>query len=453
MTRIVEGDQNLSAAREAWAERRARRGSTDLVARDGEVFFHQVLSTPCLDEIVSARGPWLELANGKLVLDFHGNSVHQVGFGHPAVIAAITETARRLPFSTRRFVNAPAVRLAERLIELAPPGLRNDARVLFAPSGSLAIGIALKIARAVTGRHKTVSFYDAFHGASIDAASVSGQDLFRRGLGPMLPGTIHVPPPGDPACNAGCAGRCDASCARHIETVLEREGDIAAVIAEPVRATTVHRTHPDFWPRVRAACDRTGTLLIFDEIPTGLGRSGHWWVSELVGVCPDLLVVGKGLGGAMFPHAAVIGRASLNDGGATPIRELALGHYTHEKSPLGAAAGLATIDIIEREGLVARAAEIGAAWGEETRRALAGRREVREVRQIGMMLAIELDGPDAPALADCVMYRALARGLSFKVGGGTSLVLGPPLNIDRGLLTRATGIVVESLDAALALRP
>jgi len=439
VTRIIEGDQNRTPSRRWWEARTVADDERRLLERDSAAFYHQVLSTPCLAEVIRAEGPWLTLADGRRVLDFHGNSVHQVGYGHPGVVSAVTEAAASLPFSARRFANRYALELAERLIELAPGELRGASRVLLVPSGA-----------------RTVSFTDSFHGASLDAASVGGQDLFRHGLGPLMPGVTHVLPPGDHRC-AHCAGVCSAACAGDIERELA-SGDVAAVIAEPVRATTVEVPPADFWHRVRAACDRTGTLLIFDEIPTGLGPSGRLWVSERLGVTPDILVVGKGLGGGLFPQAGVIGRAAYNDSGATPLAGLAIGHYTHEKSPLGSAAALAVLGILEQESLPERAERVGAAWESELRGAISGCGAVTGIRRLGLMVAIEIGGPavggadTAADLADRVMYASLKRGLSFKVGGGTALVLAPPLNIEETLLSQATGIIAESLEDALADR-
>ncbi len=442
---VAEGDVNTTGARRAWAE---ARPDSAILTRDAEAFYHQVLSSPCLDEVVGAHGPWLTLRDGRRLLDFHGNSVHQLGFGHQGVIRAVTEQLARLPFSTRRFANEPATRLAERLIASAPGDLRHNARVLLAPSGAVAVGIALKIARAVTGRHKTIAFRGSFHGATLDAAAAGGQELFRRGQGPL--GGLHAQPPGDPGCRHRCGAACSAACAADIETLLEREPGIAAVVAEPVRATTVRVPPGEYWPRVRAACDRAGALLIFDEIPTGLGRTGKLWATEHTGVTPDLMVIGKGLGGAVFPQAAVIGRPGFNDTGVVPVRELAIGHYTHEKSPVGAAAALATLDAIEREGLVERSARLGEEWASELHEALASTGVLKEVRSLGLMVGVELAGQGAHALADRVLYESLDRGLSFKVGGGTTLVLFPPLNIEEDLLRRATGILRDAIAAATA---
>ena len=385
-----------------------------------------------------AEGSVLTDGDGREFLDFHGNSVHQVGYGHPKVIAAIKQQLDTLPFCPRRFTNRPAIALAERLGELAPGNL---SKVLFAPSGSAAIGMALKLARYATGRHKTLSMWDSFHGANLDAISVGGEALFRRGAGPLLPGSEHVPALDQAARFFGDDGRAHERLADYIDSILTSEGDIAAVVAEPMRWTTVTPPPADFWPRVRDACDRTGTLLIFDEIPSCLGRTGTMFYCEQVGAIPDILTIGKGLGGGVMPMAAIVARADLDVAG-----DVALGHYTHEKSPVGAAAALATLDVIAEEDLLARAQALG-------RRSLDRLTELARrypmfgaVRGVGLHLGLELIGPDAEAAADRMLYGSLARGLSFKLGGGTVVTLCPPMTITDAQLDRAFDILEEVAD-------
>lgn len=453
--KVVEGDANNGPARAAWAAGMECSAARSLLDRDAHAFYHQSLSTPCLDAIVGAQGPFIINNDGRRLLDFHGNSVHQIGHGHPEVMEAVERTLREIPFCPRRFTNEPAVRLAERLIELAPGELAGEARVLLVPSGAVAVGLAVRLARAVTGRHKTIGFADSFHGATLEAASIGGQELFTRGMGPLLPGALHVQPPCSQPCGS-CDGLCTGECADRVEALLAA-GDVAAVVAEPVRATTVHVPPPAYWHRVREACTHQGTLLIFDEIPTGLGRSGRMWACEHFGVTPDILVIGKGLGGGLFPIAGIVGRRNLNDTGAIRLGDLSLGHFTHEKSPVGAAAALATLNIITRDDLPARAALVGRSWVQDLREALfdltdaasvASGLMVRGVRNLGLMVVVELGGPLASEIADRCLYEMLARGLSCKVGGGVHLIFFPPLNIERTQLDRATGIIIESLMAA-----
>ena len=267
---LGEGESNLSPHRSAWIEGNVSAKSRAWLDADADVFLHQSLSTHCLDVLGGAEGAAIENLDGRRILDFHGNSVHQVGFGHPRVIEAVKRQLDELPFCTRRYTNRTAIELAQKLAELAPGDL---GKVLFAPGGTSAIGMALKLARAATGRHKTVSMWDSFHGASLDAVSIGGESLFRQNIGPLMPGTEHVPPPDPMHCPFSCGERCNLKCAEYVDYVLEKEGDVSAVISETVRSTP-YVPPRDYWRVVREACDRHGALLILDEIPTALGRTG-----------------------------------------------------------------------------------------------------------------------------------------------------------------------------------
>src|SRR5437868_4004259 len=171
--------------------------------------------------------------------------------------------------------------------------------------------MALKLARAATGRFKTVSMWDSFHGASLDSISIGGEAIFRQNAGPLLPGSEHVPPPDPRHCPFRCETKCNLNCADYVEYVLAKEGDVAAVIAETVRSTPFIPP-PEYWQRIRKACDKHGALLILDEIPHCLGRTGKMFTCEHYGIVPDMLVIGKALGGGIFPLAALIARDSLN---------------------------------------------------------------------------------------------------------------------------------------------
>ena len=439
----AEGDVNLSPLRRRWEAEQLAPKTRELLAEDAKYFLHQSLSTPCFNALAAASGAWLEDVEGRRYLDFHGNSVHQVGYGHPHVVEAVKRTLDTLPFSPRRFTNEAAVALARRLVELAPGNL---AKVLFAPGGTSAIGMALKLARIATGRHKTISMWDAFHGASLDAISIGGEALFRRDIGPLLPGSEHVPPCDPRGCRFGCGGACDARCAEYVEYVLDKEEDVAAVIVETIRSTDVQVPPRAYYETLRRACDRHGTLLVLDEIPICLGRTGTMFAFEHYGIVPDMVVLGKGLGGGVFPMAALVAREGLD-----VAAERALGHYTHEKSSIGCAAALATLDVIEDEQLLERARRLGERALARLRDAKARLPLIGDVRGIGLLLGVELVDPasGAPAreAAERVLYRCLGEGLSFKVGQGNVLVLSPPLVIAEEDLDRALGIVCAAIAA------
>jgi 4-aminobutyrate aminotransferase len=379
-------------------------------------------------------------------MDFHGNNVHHIGYGHPRLKRAITEQMNALPFAPRRYACEPAVQLAETLGRIAPGSL---SKVLFTTGGSDAIEVAIKIARAATGRHKTLSFWDAFHGAGTGAAAMSGEVLFRSGpAAPLVAGALHLAPFGGYRCPYGTdsAEASGAACARMIDYVLSRDRDVAALVAEPTRAVP-YIAPPGFWAEVRAICDRHGVLLVFDEIPTGLGKTGRMFSCEHDGVVPDILVLGKGLGGGILPIAAVIARPELDVGG-----DWAFGHYTHEKNPVTSRAALETIAIIEDEDLVGNAARIGQAALDRLREMQARHPAIGDVRGRGCLIGIELvrdrntRKPDA-GLAETVLYKALDRGLSFKTTMGNILTLTPPLVTTEAEMMNALDILDEAIGA------
>jgi 4-aminobutyrate aminotransferase len=450
-----EGDVNGTPQRAAWQAAQLDERSRALLRRDNAAFLHQSVSTPCLAPIVKAEGLCIEDATGRRYLDFHGNNVHHLGHGHPEVIAAIKQQLDALSFAPRRFVPERAVELAEALGERFRNFAGERGRVLLTTGGSDALEVAIKLARVATGRFKTLSFWDAFHGAGFGASSVGGEALFRSGtLGPLLPGSEHVAPFGCYRCAYGHAvdadgqpflDRCWLACASMVSYVLQREGDVAAVVAEPARAVP-YLPPPGYWRAVRAACEAHGTLLIFDEIPTGLGKTGRFFAAEHDGAAPDIVVLGKALGGGVLPIAACIARDSLNVAGA-----FALGHYTHEKNPVTAAAALATLHVIERDGLVEHAARVGTHALERLQALKRKHAIVGDVRGRGLLLGIELvrsrsDKQPAAAAAERVLYRALSRGLSFKTTMGSVLTLTPPLITTETQIDQAIGI----LDACLA---
>ena len=188
----TEGDINLSASRNAWYKIIAHAETQQYLNEDAQYFLHQSMSTPCLDVLQSCEGIYITDLTGKSYMDFHGNNVHQVGYRNPFVMEKVKAQMDILPFSPRRYTNVPAIELAKKLASLFPGDLN---RVLLAPGGTSAIGMALKLARIVTGKHKVVSLWDSFHGASLDAISAGGEQVFRKGMGPLMPGVERIPPP------------------------------------------------------------------------------------------------------------------------------------------------------------------------------------------------------------------------------------------------------------------
>ena len=450
-----ESDVNHTPRRSAWQQDHLDESTRKLLARDSAAFLHQSVSTPCLSAIRRAEGLWIEDVGGRRYMDFHGNNVHHVGYAHPHVIAAIKTQLDALSFAPRRFASQRAVELAEALSAQFKRLTGHAGRALFTTGGSDAVEVAIKLARVATGRFKTLSFWDSFHGAGIGASSVGGESLFRHGsaVGPLMPGTEHVAPFGCYRCAYGHPvdeqgqprlEQCRLACASMVRYVLEREGDVAAVIAEPARAVPFIPP-PGYWQAVREACTAHGTLLIFDEIPTGLGKTGRFFAAEHDGATPDIVVLGKALGGGVLPIAACIARDDLNLAGA-----YAFGHYTHEKNPVTASAALATLEVIEREGLVENAARVGAHALERLNDMKRRHATIGDVRGRGLLIGIDLvtdhvAKTPATDLAEQVLYRALSRGLSFKTTMGNVLTLTPPLITTVAQMDAALDILDECL--------
>tara|TARA_R100001369_G_scaffold86384_1_gene120817 strand:- start:719 stop:2092 length:1374 start_codon:yes stop_codon:yes gene_type:complete len=435
----TEGDINFTPARAAWMDSEISEETKQILERDARFFLHQSMSTPCLDVLKGCEGPYIENISGKKYLDFHGNNVHQVGYANPQLIEKIIEQLKVLPFSPRRYTNIPAIDFAEKLASLMPSDLN---RVLLTPNGSSSIGIALKLARAVTGRFKVVSFWDSFHGASLDAISVGGEAVFRESMGPLMPGVERIPPP---VTYRGIFEDNEDKCLEYLEYVFSKEGDIGAFIAETIRNTDVQLPSKAFWKKARELCNKYGVLLILDEIPIALGRTGKMFVFEHYDIEPDILCIGKGLGGGIFPQAAIITRDEYNKFG-----DISLGHYTHEKSPLGAVAGLGTIAFLENEKVLDKVKE-----DEEYLRTSLAALQLKypligDVRGMGLLWGVELvldkkTKEKAINEAEVVMYECLKRGLSYKVSAGNVLQLSPALTISRKELDSALNILDESL--------
>ncbi len=437
-----EGDLNSSPRRRDWQAEHINAEAREILDRDAQYFLHQSISTPCLNTIRKAEGIWIEDHAGKRYMDFHGNNLHHIGYGHPRLIEAITRQMNELSFAPRRYACDVAAQLAEKLAEITPGGLSKS---LFTTGGSDAIEIALKMARVATGRFKTISFWDAFHGAGFAASSVGGEEMFRGGpVGPLLTGTEHIPPFGDYRNAWGVREGSAELCASQIRYVLEKEGDIGAVIAEPSRAVP-YIAPPGFWQQVREACNEYGALLIFDEIPTGLGKTGKMFSCEHDQVVPDILVIGKGLGGGILPIAAVVCQPELD-----LAQNYAYGHYTHEKNPVTTRAALTTIQIIEEEGLVENATTVGEYALNRLSEMIANHPLIGDIRGRGFLLGVELvkdrdSREPANEAADRVLYRALAKGLSFKISMGNVLTLTPSLITTRKEMDFALNVIDESL--------
>ena len=359
-------------------------------------------------EFVRGEGARLWDDEGREYLDFlAGISVSSVGHCHPEVVRAVQDQAARLMHVTNLFYTEPPMRLAARLSERSLGG-----KVYFGNSGAEAVEAAIKLVRKARRGGNIVVVEGAFHGRTYGALSATPQEPKQEPFAPLVPGFVVVPK--DPAA-------LDAAV----------DGDTAAVMLEPVQGETgIHVLPDDLLQAARAACDRTGAALIFDEIQCGMGRTGTLWAHEQAGVTPDAMTVAKALGGGM-PIGALVTGPRLAD-------VLAPGDHgsTFAGGPVVAAAALAVLDVVDDAALLARVNELG----ERLAAGLGDLRGVREVRGRGLMRAIEIDG--GPEL---VRRALLEQRLVVNATGPTTVRFLPPLTIGEAevdeALTRMTALL------------
>ena len=396
-----------------------------------------------------ARNAELWDVEGKRYLDFgSGIAVVNTGHSHPHIVAALK---RQLDaFSHTCIMVTPyanAVELAERLCAVAPI---ENARAMFLSTGAEAVENAIKIARATTGRHGVIAFSGGFHGRTTLCMGLTGKVVpYKKGFGPFTPGIYHAP---FPAEYLGVSAEDSLAALQQLFKSDIEPAEVAAIIIEPVQGEGGFYPVPDgFLASLRALCDQHGILLVVDEIQTGFGRTGRMFAIEYAGVEPDIITVAKGIAGG-FPISAVIGRQAVMDGPEPG----GLGG-TYAGSPLGCAAGLAALEVIEQEGLCARALQVG-------ERLVAGLRKLQaahpdrigDIRALGAMVAMELvqdgdAGKADAALAKALCVKALEGGLillSCGVRGNVIRIL-VPLTIDFAHLDEGLGILATAFEASL----
>lgn len=427
---VQQGDTHLSAARQAKVASLSNE-TLQLLERDENCFIHQALSTPVMNVLKKAHGAYLEDHDGNRYLDLHGNGVHNIGFNNVDVITAIVKQLEdQLTFTPRRYTAEPTVRFAEQLIKLAPENLN---RVLFCPGGSEAIEMAVTLAKHVTGRWKTISFWNQYHGNTFQAATLSGNEHFTSGIGPMVTGAYHVEYPNyyrNPwKFDAGDQHRIDECYLDQMRVVFKNSPDIAAVIGTTI-SSTPYVPSVYYWQEVRKLCDHYGALLIFDEVVCGMGRTGKMFACEHY-VTPDILVMGKSLGGGVLPFAGMLTKEEYNT-----VSKYSIGHFTHEKSPICSAAGYAALNYMVQNHVVQNAEEVGT-YLLKGLRSLQGKFEsIGQVDGKGLLISVDLVTSKSTKdrnthLASSILTYCLGNGLSFKIIDGNILTFRPALIIDR----------------------
>ena len=395
-----------------------------------------------------ASGATLVDPDGNRFIDLAGSfAAATIGHAHPDVVAAIRDQAGRVGHVSSASVSEARVAFEEALIGIAPAGLD---RVLLGMSGSDANDTALKLARTLTGRREVIAFSGGYFGRSGAVLGLNGKAAMRAQAGieaaaQFLPYPYPYRWPLGPAEDAG---RQALALVHHaLEDPASGVGPVAAVIVEPVQGNGGVVIPPDgFLAGLRELCDRHGAVLIFDEIQCGFGRTGRAWAAEHWGVVPDLMTVGKGIGGGMAV-SAVVGRAAF------------MTHWrpgTHTSTFMGnavnLAAGRAAIGVFRDEGLAERSAQVGARMLERLRADLADEPHVGEIRGLGLFAAIEIvtdresREPDPKRVA-AIRHEAFGRGVLVGAGGHAENVLKlcPPLTIDERVLEMALDPFIDAI--------
>ena len=400
---------------------------------------------------VRAQGSHLYGADGRAVLDFTSGQLSSIlGHSHPDVVAAVTDSVGRLDHLHSAMLSEPVLALAERLTALAPSGLD---RAMFLSTGAESNEAALRLAKLVTGRHEVVAFAQSWHGVTGGAAA-STYAFGRRGYGPMGVGTFAIPAPDVLRGPFRTAGGYDWKAELDYGFDLvdrQSSGSLAAFIAEPILSTGGMLELPEGYLAALAEhCRARGMLLVVDEAQTGLGRTGTMFAIERDGVVPDVLTLSKTLG-AGLPLSAVLTTAAIEE----RAHELGYLFYTtHVSDPLPAAVGLTVLDVIVRDGLVARAAQAGARLEQGLRHLMAEHECIGDVRGRGLLLGMEIVADRVTMTPDHergsrVSARCLDLGLSMnvvqRVGAGGVFRIAPPLTVTDDELDRGLEILAEAI--------
>lgn len=402
-------------------------------------------------------GALLEDQDGRTLIDFHSMAcITNTGQSHPRVVEAIRRQAGELLHCNSGYVlHEPMARLAADVCGITPGS--GDKKVAFGLSGSDANDGALKLARAATGRPKAVAFFGAYHGNTYGALSLSAVSLaMRRGFGPVVPEIHHIPYPdtyrGRPGVHPqDVTMSCLDAFAELLRTVAP-PSEVAAVFLEPIQGDSgVLVPPPDFIRGLQRLCREHGILIVAEEVQTGLGRTGRWFASEHLELEPDVVVIGKAFASGM-PLSAIVARADLMDAWTAP------GHvFSTAANPVCCAAALATLAVIEEEGLLENARQMGTRLSVGLHQLAAELECIGDIRGRGLMLGVDLvvdraSKQRARALTAKTVWRCHELGLYLTFLSGSVLRLIPPLVITGPQVDAALEILSTALRDALAGR-
>jgi len=423
--------------------------TSDVIARQAKVF------TPALHiyhplVIERGEGSWVIDRNGKRYLDLSsGLAVLNIGHNHPRVLKRVREQMERFVHTGGIFYNETTLEAAELLATVTPDRLDM---LFFSNSGAEAVEGAIKLARFVTGRQGIVAFSGAFHGRTLGAVSLTTSSArYRSRYHPLLPSVFHAP---YPDCRhsqfGGTPEECSLSCLDYLDQMLRHlitPSEVAAIIIEPVLGEGGYVPAPaPFLRGLRHLCDQHGSLLIFDEVQSGMGRTGDWFAAQRYGVTPDVMAVAKGIASG-FPLSAVVARHGI-------MEQWPMGAHgtTFGGNPLACAAAIATIETIRNEGLLPRSRVLEERAMTRLRAMSERYPRIADVRGLGLMIGVELATTDGtPDTEGCerLMAWCLSQGLIIiNCGPDRNVIrLIPPLTISDSELDQGLDIIEAGVAA------
>jgi len=419
-----------------------------MIARDAEVISP---SYPRDYPFVISHGRGTEVwdVDGNRFLDFAaGIAVCATGHAHPQLVAAVREAAGEFLHISSDFWHERMIALAERLARLAPMG--EPAMSFLCQSGTEAVEGAIKLARYITGRPRFIGFLGGFHGRSMGSlAFTSSKYTQQKGFGQTMPGVTHVPFP-NPFRPLFAGADQGEAVLDYVRMLFERSvppSDVAAILVEPIQGEGGYLVPPPgFLAGLRELCDAHGILLIFDEVQSGIGRTGRMFACEHDGVAPDIMTLAKGLGSGL-PIGAVVAKRRL-------MQQWQCGAHgnTYGGNPIACAAAIATLDLVESE-YAANAETVGTYFMDRLRDLASDYPCIGEVRGRGLMIGMELvevDRSPAKALCDALITCAFQHGLLLLSCGASTVRFMPPLSLSRGEVDEAMIYLRMALDEALA---
>jgi taurine--2-oxoglutarate transaminase len=397
--------------------------------------------------MVRAEGVYFWDAAGKRYIDFSSQLMNvNIGHQHPKVVRAIQEQAAQLCFAHPGMATEPRGLLGQKIAAVAPGDLN---KTFFCLGGAEANENAIKMARMYTGRFKVMARYRSYHGATHGAIALTG-DYRRLPVEPAMPGVVHFLDPYCYRCPFGWTPQtCHRECISHVEEIISYEGpqNLAAIFMEGVTGSNGLLVPPDdYWPRIRQICDKYGILLVSDEVMSGWGRTGKWFAVDHWDVVPDMITTAKGLTSGYVPLGAVI----VSDAIAKHFEDKMLWcGLTYSGHPLACAAGVATIEAYEEDGLIENAARVGRYLGQRLEQIKASHPSVGDVRYIGLFSALEIVKDKAsktPIDPLTEVFKFLKEHGLFTFVFHNILFVVPPLCISEAQLDEGLAIIERALE-------